>query len=362
MNDSITTTLSPDSNFQIDQCKAANTVPFWGFAATLNILILIIQILITIFATYKCLCSADVMIALPLKVCMLAYHYGFLASTILYFIILGFWTFNDNINNPTSGSSTHVCVWTTLALLPPIIYIFAMTMFWFIRLRIVFDDSSLHVSTRTNKIMFGVIVGCGIIFLILVIALFLVKNNKCYGTYEVIGWLIDLTFTNGLKNNNNVDILYLCIVDYSHRETFIILAIFNTLAAVVVPLLNIVIAGLYIYKMYKLVSWQESSISHSSQELEFDTVERARLTTMKRKLIRRSGIIAIISVFSTLVSLFCWSVLGSIAVSLIMIDGLINGIALFAVCQFGDWIYLLFTCNDCVCFDKIRNNKLATTP
>ena len=347
------TTANPAVDFPLDQCEDTDALSFWTFSATLNLIILILQTLVTIFVTYKALCSSGVLIALPLKIAMLVYHYFFLAYMVVLFIIYSYWTMNDNLNNPTSGASIDACLWSISSFLPPVIYIFAMTMFWFIRLKIVFHDSSLRVSKTTNKIMFTTIIASGVIFLILVIALYISQNHHCYTTFKLKGRLIDLTFS----NNKQADTVHFCILDVSHTPTLIIINVFNILAAILVPTLNIIIAGLYIYKMCKLVGWQEAELNASNQELQIhdDTFERQRLTRMKRKLIRRSCIIAMISIFSTLISLFCWSALGTVGLPFLMIDGLVNGIAMFAVCQFGNWIYLLFTCNDCICFDVLQS-------
>ena len=320
-----------------------------------------------------------------LKLCLWIYHISALIQLILSFIV-----YLISIIKNTDLSTNYSCYANIFLYFCPTIFFATFTVFWNIRLGIVFKSSAYQVSKVYNVILYSLIciLFIGGFMLVLIEFIIVLKeslvdddmnNVFCLERIKIIDFFPYIrknptTDWSGKTVNNPY--FYDCklddnkqVIKFWSRDLGVIIAGFS------VPMLNIIISIQYIRKLYSttkglyiekestcknrnknettMVDIHGSGIRKSTKMTQIARVSRSkneekRLSREKQK-IYRNGITALTSVLSTWICLIVYSRdPGNLAV-LTYFDAVFNGILMISVFRFGGWIFDLLCINSCHC-------------
>ena len=323
---------------------------------------------------------------------------------VLLYLIGRFIPFLITSINGKDLSDLTSCYNDIYAFIAPGVYHALFIIFWNTRLNVVFADSVHQITKLENIILLSLVFITLIIAEIsLFIALFQAVSEKDKNNVFCLAKQKNIDFYPYLfKGWTDVDSPF-----YECEAQTNILDIATIMAAISVPLLNLIIAIQYIRKMYLLFNSVDRNIDHAhgidvvnninvdcvnvgnisasiSDQVDQDasiatpttpTRERGlslsdkirmasatlsvgsvdiniktnivKLPEWQRKHIYRNGFIAIFSAGSTLMSLILF-IMNSNLIVLVYFDAVLNGILMMTVFQFGQWMFDTF----CVMFCK----------
>lgn len=361
----------------------------WPYGSTLclDFVFLTTQLAIILFLVYH-LCYQHAVIAVRLKIAVIVYHGCLFMSILTWFA--DYLLYSSTLQNVT----TFQCMLGISQLGWNTTYYCTMILFWHSRLKIVFSNTVFEISTPFNLLVqilaiFTMIAGiAGMVVVYLDKFYFNSIDNACTLNYNSVrvfdfnpqNWFVTSTNNHAYDTENDPhrakDVLYRCTWVTNSKGIYYQILSYS---GFVIVILNLLLFVQYSRKLYKITKMQQSEIddwykqekqkrqekiptklkqtsvnvsSDSEESMSFPKMRKissamdnvatnVKSVTEKYKTVYQSSILAIISVASTLIAI---SVFNSLV---LLCDGIINGLALIAVFEFGNGVFKIITCHFC---------------
>ena len=297
-----------------------------------------VQMVVICYILYKllfsCNCKQDsegsrkTKLQLIFRFLVLTYHISsllLLSSCVMTIIPIMFGLSNDY----DISSSLSCFLYVEVPYLPVGTAYVSMILFWFLRLKLVFKGS-VYTTSKTFNIIFAAwivtawIITSSLILIVVCMTLIDVNNVFCKYRIKVVDFIPYLyndenySYSYSYKLNN----FYFCTIK-TNNQLYLFVTIATAIAAITVPLANLVSFYLYVSKMRANVN----NAKHANNEYQRSRIMHVYFT----------AIVGVISILSTLVTIIL-RIVSSVFSSIVYVDVVLNGILMLMVLDFGKWL------------------------